>query len=323
MNDTTDKMNHTPTYCGVDIAKATIDAHAPESGKVTTYPNTLRGCRAAFTHMTPKHGGPIHIVAEPTGGYERTLLQAAREENIPISLPNPLQVRDYARGKGILHKTDPQDAQVLSCFGRANLPRPLPPEDPLRERLAALTKRREQLIATLTAECNRLEKQPCPEVAADIRSLQRVLRGRITKIDHAIAAQIQDDDRLAALEKRLVAVVGIGPVAATALLAHMPELGKISGNQAAALVGVAPMNWDSGQMQGRRTIMRGRAQLRRVLFMAARTAAVHNHVLAPFYQRLRAAGKGYKQAIIAVTRKIVRLVNRIAADPDFKLSASP
>lgn len=311
-------QNHTPSYCGIDIAKAKIDVDDITSDQVVTHPNTPAGCRKALRSLLARHGEGLHLVIEATGGYERTLIAVAEKLGVPVCLTNPLQVRDYARGRGLLHKTDKVDTKVLSAFGKDNHPRVLAVQSPARKRLAALSGRRAQLVKMIIAEEARLEKEHDKEIRADIRDLLGMLNTRLGGFDQRIAEVIKEDASLYALGKRLAAIKGVGQVTVAALITGLPELGKIEDKPLKALVGVAPMNRDSGQMRGRRTIMRGRSGVRRSLYMAAWTASQHNAILKEFYQRLRSNGKGHKQALIAVIGKLLTLANRIARDPDFQ-----
>ncbi len=220
----------------------------------------------------------------------RLLVAACHQASIPISVINPRQIRDFARAKGQLAKTDAIDARILYDYGRCFQPPAASALEPALQKLAALCARRRQLLSLRVAEKNRLLRaEPC--VAASLRAILRVLDSQIATLDKSLAATVASCSLLRAKVAALCQVKGIGPTSAIALLAAMPELGSLSKNQAASLAGLAPFNHDSGLFRGQRHIHGGRLAARCALYMPALTASRHNPVIAPFYSRLLLNGK--------------------------------
>ena len=263
---------------------------------------------------------PAWVICEPSGGYERDLLEALWAAGIIVSLVNAARIRAFARAQGLLAKTDEIDASVLREFGELLEPVALEGPSPERRRLAALVQRREQLIVMLSTEEQRLAQMRDAAVRKLGERLTKQLETQIEQLEEMIEKQINDDAALKQQSERLQQVVGIGPVTASTLLAKLPELGKLSRTESAALAGVAPYNRDSGALRGRRTIRGGRVQVRRVLYMAALVAVRFNPILKAFYQRLVAAGKPNKLALTAVMRKLVILLNHLLKNPEFTLA---
>jgi transposase len=253
---------------------------------------------------------PTLIVLEATGGLEGPCVGALAAAGLPVVVVNPRQVRDFAKATGRLAKTDTLDAAVLAHFAAAVRPslRPLP--DAATQGLAARVTRRRQLVGMLTAERNRLSCAPSvlrKELQAHLRWLER----RITALDTDLTQAIRTSPVWRAQEDLLRSAPGVGPVVARTLLAQLPELGTLSHKPLAALVGVAPLNRDSGLFRGRRRIWGGRAAVRAVLYMGALAAVRHNPVLRVFYQRLRAAGKLPKVALTACMHKLLTILNAL------------
>jgi transposase len=253
---------------------------------------------------------PALIVLEATGGLEVPLVGAVAVAGLPVVVVNPRQVRDFAKATGRLAKTDTLDAAVLAHFAAAVQPavRPLP--DAATQGLAAVVTRRRQLVDMLTAERNRLSCAPLglrKELQAHIRWRERRIAGLDTELEHAI----RTSPVWRAQEARLRSVPGIGPIVARTLLAQLPELGTLAPKPLAALVGVAPLNRDSGLFRGRRKVGAGRAAVRAVLDMGTLAAVRFNPVLRPFYQRLRAAGKLPKVALTACMHKLLTILNAL------------
>ena len=263
---------------------------------------------------------PAWVICEPSGGYERELLEALWAAELAVSLVNAARIRAFARAQGWLAKTDEIDASVLREFGELLQPTAVKAPAPERQRLAALVQRREQLVNILSTEEQRLAQTRDPAVKKLGERLIKHLQLQVEQLEEMIAKQINDDATLKRQSERLQQVSGIGPVTASTLLAEMPELGTLSRNESAALAGVAPYNRDSGVLKGRRAIRGGRVQVRRVLYMAALVAVRFNPILKAFYQRLVAAGKPRKLALTAVMRKLVVLLNHLLKNPEFKLA---
>lgn len=296
-----------PVTVGLDVSKAEI--------AVATYPGetswssrtTPDAIDALITRLVALR--PELVVVEATGGYERGVVAAAAAAGLAIAIVNPRQVRAFAKAMGRLAKTDAIDAAVLALFGARVRPavRPLPDAD--TQALAALVARRRQLQEMLGSERQRLEQATTTSVRRDLRQHIRWLERRVDNVDDDIDRAIKRSAVWRVADDLLQSVPGIGPTVARTLLAELPELGRLDRRTIAALVGVAPMNRDSGRWHGRRSIRGGRASLRAALYMGALVAAHHNPVLRTFYQRLRHAGKPSKVALVAVMRKLLTILN--------------
>jgi transposase len=307
-----------PAYAGVDISKDALDVSLAGQSPCR-YPNDAAGI-AKLVKALHKLPAPAWVICEPSGGYERDLLEALWTAGIIVSLVNAARVRAFARAQGLLAKTDEIDASVLREFGELLQPAPLAAPSPERQRLAALVQRREQLMIILSTEEQRLAQSREAVVRQMSGRLIKELQKQVEQIEQLIEAQIDEDATLKAQSARLQQVKGVGAVTASTLLAELPELGNLSRNEAGALAGVAPYNRDSGLLRGRRTIRGGRVQVRRVLYMAALVATRFNPILKVFYQRLVAAGKPKKLALTAVMRKLVVLLNHLLKNPEFTLA---
>jgi transposase len=253
---------------------------------------------------------PVLIVLEASGGIERSLVRALVAAGLPVTVANPRQVRDFAKATGKLAKTDVLDAQILARFAEAVRPtlRPLPDETTLE--LRALVSRRRQITAMLTAEKNRLSRAP-RRVQTHIEAHIHWLQSELERYDEELDQAIRQSPIWREQQELLKSVPGIGSVISRTLLAELPELGCLNRKQIAALVGVAPLNWDSGLMRGRRIIWGGRADVRTSLYMAAVTASRCNSVIRDFYKRLRASGKPANVALVASIRKLLVILNAI------------
>jgi transposase len=301
-------MNAEPVFVGIDVSKASLDVavHRPATRWTVDYTEaTLPSLVARLTALAP-----ALIVLEATGGLEGPLVGAVAAAGLPVVVVNPRQVRDFAKATGRLAKTDTLDAAVLAHFAAAVQPavRPLP--DAATQGLAAVVTRRRQLVDMLTAERNRLSCAPLglrKELQAHIRWLERRIAGLDTDLEHAI----RTSPVWRAQEARLRSVPGIGPIVARTLLAQLPELGTLAPKPLAALVGVAPLNRDSGLFRGRRKVGAGRAAVRAVLYLGTLAAVRFNPVLRPVYQRLRAAGKLPKVALTACMHKLLTILNAL------------
>ncbi len=312
-------MNHIPAvvYCGLDVSKASLQLDF--NHRIHEDPNTAPGHKTLVKRLASAPG--IHVICEATGGYERAIVAALQEANIPVSVLNPARVRHFARAQGRLAKTDPIDTTVLTAYGTAFKPASTPAASASQKRLAELSARRAQLIDLIVIEKNRAPMHLLPEVGKLARQLLRQLEAQIKHIDKLLAHLLKEDGVLADRAQRLDAIAGVGLHTAVMVLAEMPELGTLNRRQAAALAGLAPINRDSGTWNGPRSIGGGRASTRRTLYMAALTASQYNRHLKLFYQRLKDAGKPSKVALTAVMRKLIILMNQILKNPNFILAS--
>jgi len=256
---------------------------------------------------------PERIVVEATGGYERALQVALSAQQLPVAVVNPRQVRDFARATGHNAKTDRMDAKVLAQFASVLKPEPRPMKDDTESEMTALVRRRSQLVQTQTMERNRKKLVTSAIVLASLERSLSSLKQEIATIEKAIDELIEAMPAAKERNRQYRSVPGVGRRLSSTLLGDMPELGRISHKQASALVGVAPLNWDSGIFRGRRAIWGGRSQVRTVLYMATLSAVRCNPVLRAFYQRLVAKGKAKKLALVACMRKLLIILNTIAA----------
>ena len=307
-------MIPSPVHTGLDIAKASLDLF--HQGRACTFTHDLAGC-AALIALLRKTGTPCHVVCEATGGWERPIVQALHMAQIAVSIVNPRQVRDFARGAGRRAKTDRIDAQMLAEFGAVHRPVATPPPAPAQAELAAWVTRREQLKAMLIAETARQIPGLPESVLADLQISISQFKNRLTQVVLHIATLLKATPEITAKATRLRTFQGVGPGTAATLLAHLPELGHESDRTIASLAGLAPFNDDSGPRRGQRHIAGGRVSVRCALYMAAVSAIRCNPVLQPFYQRLRAAGKPFKVALIAVARKLLTALNTALRNPQF------
>lgn len=299
-----------PIVVGVDIAKKTFDAAIGCTGAIHSFPNDDAGHEALIAALAT-HSVDL-IVMEATGGLERHLACALQAAGFAIAVVNPRQARDFAKSMGHLAKTDRIDARSLAEFAqvlnrhadREKFIKQLPTDK--HQELQALVARRRQLIAMMVAERQRLSTSH--NVARkSIEAIIEAIRRQLDTVETDLSAHI--DQHHAELSRQLTSVRGIGPASVTTLIAEVPELGLLSRREISALIGVAPFNRDSGQMRGKRTIFGGRADVRRVLYMATLAAIRFNQVIRRFYERLVAAGKPKKVAIVACMRKLLTILN--------------
>jgi len=308
-------MNEPCVYIGIDVAKATLEVSPFDKGK-SSIDNTKKAL-ASLLRRASKLNTPIMLCCEATGGYEKLLITMALEAQIPIALLHAKAVRDFAKSKGILAKTDRIDALVIRAFAEQNKPRAIEPSPQWQADLKGLVDRRERLLLMKNAESNRLDPLPSKVLVKSITRIQKQLAKEIQVIETAIEELIQSAPELLESVRRLKQVKSIGNNTAQTLIAHLPELGQLSDKQVVALAGLAPYNQDSGAFRGVRRIQGGRAEVRRVLYMAALVAIRYNPILMTFYNRLKERGKPSKVALTAVMRKLVVLANRIMKDPNF------
>ena len=305
----TPRKDSVGSVVGIDISKDRCDvACLPEAVDVPcSLGNETRGHAALVARL--KEIAPRLIVLESTGGLHRLLVAALAAASLPVVVVNPRQVRDFARALGVLAKTDAIDAMVLARFGEKMNPeiRPLP--DAESSALTDLLARRHQLVELRTAESNRLGQATAPRIKACIRAVLATIEKQLASIDEDLDDRIKHSPVWKEKEDLLTSVPGVGPLTARTFLACLPELGTISRQAIAALVGVAPFNRDSGSMRGRRTIWGGRATVRSALYMATLVASRYNPIIKVSYAKLLAAGKPKKLALVACMRKLLTVLN--------------
>jgi transposase len=313
------------SFIGIDVSKQWLEVAAHESDFKFRCPNKTSSFGQLIAELIVLR--PALIVLEATGGLEMPVVNALHAVGLPVVVVNPRQVRDFAKALGQLAKTDPLDARVLAHFAAAIKPpvRPIKSKD--EQDLDALTGRRGQLVGMLTDEKNRRGSAASDTVRDKIKEHIDWLEDCIADIDQQLKAMLKTSASWQAKDKILQSVPGIGPVTSFSTIADLPELGKLDRQKICKLVGVAPLNRDSGQQRGSRHIYGGRPQLRRVLFMAALTASRHNPVIKEFYQRLIAKQKPHKVAITACMRKLLSIINVMVRDstpwksPEVQVSA--
>jgi transposase len=298
-------MTSAQIFVGIDVSKAQLDVALRPEGQFSA-PNDEAGWAQVLERLRAVH--PKLVVLEATGGLEIPLTGVLAAAGVPVVVVNPRHVRDFAKAAGKLAKTDALDAQTLAHFAEVMRPEPRPLPDEQTQTLAAILARRRQLVEMLTAEKNRLGS-PCQAVHKSLRTHITWLERELAQTDRDLAQAIRESPVWREKEKLLRSTPGVGPVLTTTLLATLPELGTLTGKQIAALVGVAPLNRDSGTLRGKRTVWGGRAQVRAVLYMGALVAARFNPVIRVFYQRLCATGKAKKVVLTACMRKLLTMLN--------------
>jgi len=299
-------MSDEPCFVGIDVAKAQLDIAVRPSGERWAVPNDAGGVVTLVERLQALH--PTLIVLEATGGLERVATAALATAGLPVVIVNLRQARDFARATGQLAKTDALDARALAHFADVIRPTPRPLPDAQTQALRALLGRRQQLIGMRTAEQNRLAGTS-ERLTQDIEAHIAWLNARIATLDDDLETMLRASPLWRENDDLLQSAPGIGPVCARTLLLELPELGTLNRQQIAALVGVAPLNCDSGTLRGRRIIWGGRAHVRTVLYMGTLVATRYNPRIKAFYERLLAAGKVKKVALTACMHKFLTILN--------------
>ena len=316
-------MTHTTTTIGIDVSKQYLDAFCRHDQKTLRVPNHPQGITALLAWIGQRTARPFMVI-EPTGGYEHTLQTMLLDQGLSLAKVNARQVREFARAKGQLAKTDAIDASVLADYGQVMAPRTLVGTSPEQQELAQLVKRRRQLVELATIEKNRLEKVHDELTTQSIQRMLRVLKEEIQEMDARMAKLIEAHESLSDSQDVVRQVKGIGPLTFAILLAELPELGRIGNKQISSLVGVAPHNVDSGMMRGRRRIRGGRVSIRCALYMAVLSAIQHDPGMKRFYQHLVEEGKKPKKvALVAVMRKMLVRLNAKMREYDLQGNGSP
>jgi transposase len=296
----------TEYFVGIDVSKDTLDVCAYPTQDTFRVPNSPDGLGELIERLKPIE--PRLIVFEATGGYETLAVSSLAVAGLPVVVVNPRQIRDFAKSIGRLAKTDVIDAGVIARFASAVRPELRPLKDSPSQELTGLVTRRRQIVDMIVAETNRLNaatRRNRRDIQAHIRWLQK----RQDQIDDEIKRNIKNSPLWRTTDQILQSASGVGPATSAMLISCVPELGHLNRKKIACLIGVAPLNRDSGRFKGRRMIWGGRAQVRAVLYMSTLSAIRFNPIIRQFYQRLRGAGKCFKVAMVACMRKLLIILN--------------
>jgi transposase len=310
-------MSLSSVYAGVDVSKANLAASIRDWG-YREFENSPKGIEKLLHSVRDIPN--LVICCEASGGYEQELLEACLKQNIACCLVSPSQVRYWARSQNILAKTDKIDAKTIREYAENSKIRLLEAPNPVLVRLRALTRERQFEVERLTALGNHARLQQQPDLKRMNRAQIRAAEKRIQRLEDLIDDVIESNVSLKNLIERLELPKGIGRTTSVTVLAEFPFLGQMGPQSVSTLAGLVPFNNDSGKFKGRRRIRGGNARVRRVLYLAAVSAIRSNPILSALYLRLRNKGKEAKVALVAVARKLVRLMERIAADPGFQPS---
>jgi transposase len=299
-------MRTTLIHVGTDVAKDRLDVVLRPTGEYLELQNSDTDIRKLIGRLGKEDLDLV--VLEATGGLEQRAAAALALAGLPVAIVNPRQVRDFAKAVGRLAKTDRIDAAVLAHFAEAVRPEPRPLADEQAKDLSAIVLRRRQVLGMITAETNRLSTAP-KDVKRRIESHLRWLRKELERVNAELEQRVRNSSLWREKDELLQSVPGVGAVLSVTLLAELPELGSLDRRSLAALVGVAPMNRNSGTLRGVRTTWGGRSGVRATLYMATVCATRPNLVIREFYKRLVAAGKPTKVAITACMRKLLAILN--------------
>ena len=297
----------TPAFVGIDVSKRFWDVCLLSTGQSKKLSADAAGLEQLREWLRPQ--GRCLIVVEASGGYEQRLVAELIDAGHDVARVNPRQTRDFARSLGQLAKTDRIDARMLALFAQKVQPRPCEKVPEKQAELDALLTRRRQLVQMKSSEQVRLHQTQVRDVRKSISHMLDQLRKQIDEIDGQIAQLIEDHEEWNQRAAQLASVPGIGPITSRTLVAELPELGQLSRQAIAALVGVAPFNCDSGTFRGQRRTWGGRASVRATLYMATLTARKHNPIIRRFADRLQRAGKAAKLVLTACMRKLLVILN--------------
>jgi transposase len=304
-----ERLATSPSFVGIDVSKDRLDVHVCPTGQAFAIIRDGTGVEQLVSAL--RKLAPELIVLEATGGFEITVAAALASAGLPLAVVNPRQIRDFARATGRLAKTDALDAQVIALFAERIRPEPRPIADADSQSLAELTARRRQVVEMIGMEANRLRQARNPRVQRMLRATLKTLAAQLAELDRDIGDAIKRSPVWRAADDLLTSVPGVGDVTAHTLIADLPELGQLDRRQVAALVGVAPINRDSGQMRGKRTIAGGRTDVRNALYMATLSATRWNPVISKHYKSLVERGRPKKVALVACMRRLLGILNAI------------
>lgn len=300
-------MDHSPCFVGIDVSKDRLDVHVRPAGDAFGLPRNAVGLEQLVERLAAQ--SPALIVLEATGGFEVTVAAALAAAGLPLAVVNPRQIREFARSTGRLAKTDRLDAEAIALFAERIRPEPRPIADAEAQALGELVARRRQIVEMIGMESNRQHQARDPRLKARIQTHLAWLQQALADIDQEIDGHVRRSPVWRETEELLTSVPGIGKVTARTLLADLPELGQLGRRKLAALVGVAPINRDSGLWRGHRAIAGGRFAVRNVLYMATLTAIRWNPVIRAHYAQLRDRGRPAKVAIVACMRRLLTILN--------------
>jgi len=309
-------------FIGVDVSKDKLDFALDGKTRTWTSKNSEKEIVKQLIQPITNWTSTL-VVMEATGGYESRLVALLHEHKIALAVVNPRRVRDFAKGVGVDAKTDSIDAKVLARFGHVVQPAAQMAKSAEDKKLKALNERRQQLLGLINQENNRLQQTSDEEVCGYIRESLETLQEQIKTVDERLAKCVKSDPKNARKVEIIESVKGLGPVAVSTFLAELPELGALNRGQIAKLVGVAPMNCDSGKTSGRRRTIGGRSYVRRVLYMGTLVATQHNPRIKTFYKRLLAQGKPKKVALVAAMRKLLTILNGLIKKDELWRDAKP
>lgn len=299
-------------FVGIDVSKGRLDVVVRPSREMRSFVNEEPGFAELVAWLKPLE--PALVVLEATGGYQAPVVAALSVARLTAAVVNPRQVRDFARATGRLAKTDLLDAEIIALFAETLKPEPRPLPDEETQALQAVVARRRQLVEMITAESNRLGMATVRAVRDDIQEHITWMRRRLKDVDEELYDSLKKSPLWRVKEQLLRSAPGVGRVTTCTLVAQVPELGHLTGRKIAALIGLAPFNRDSGTLRGKRAIWGGRADVRQVLYMATLTAIKASPSLKAFYERLKAAGKPTKVALVACMRKLLIRLNAMVRD---------
>ena len=305
-------MEHSPSesvFAGIDVAKDRLDVHLRPQGQSFALGRDGPGLAALVERLT--EAAPCLVVLEATGGFEATVAAALAAAGLPLTVVNPRQICDFARATGRLAKTDRLDAEAIARFAEAVRPEPRLLPDAAARQLGELVARRRQLVEMIGSESQRRRQLGDPKLARRVEAHIVWLQKELGRIEADLDDAVRGSPAWRPTEDLLASVPGIGRTSARTLIADLPELGHLDRRRIAALVGVAPINRDSGAFRGRRMVMGGRADVRKALYMPTLTAIRHNPALKALYDRLIARGKPAKLALTAAMRKLLTILNAI------------
>ena len=299
----------TPSFVGIDVSKDRLDVHLRPSGQAFAIARDSKALEQLVSDLRAL--APALIVLEATGGFELTVAAALAGAGLPLAVVNPRQIRDFARATGRLAKTDALDAQIIALFAERIRPEPRPLVDADSQTLAELVARRRQVIEMIGMESNRLHQARGLRVQRTIKATLKTLEAQLAHLDREINDAVKGSPAWRAADDLLTSVPGVGTITSFTLIAGLPELGQLDRRRIAALVGVAPINRDSGQMRGRRMIAGGRTDVRNALYMAALSAIRWNPVISEHYRSLVERGRPKKVALVACMRRLLGILNAI------------